>query len=109
MYVVPGLPLDFHQLLSLRELKLDDNSHMVYPPVTVLEKGIDSIRVWCKRRVADRQHSRRHTIVLALHNVLSQIQEVWTILACGSSSNTTKFTNHNPPNKIYVSFRWVNE
>ncbi len=76
LFVVPGLPFDFHHLLSLSELKLDNNTHMVYPPVTVIEKGIDSIRVWCKRRVADRQHNRRHTIVLTLQNVLSQIHEV---------------------------------
>ncbi len=49
---------------------------MVYPPVTVLQKGLDSIRLWCKCRAADRLNTRRHTIVLALHNVLSQIQEV---------------------------------
>ncbi len=76
LFTIPGLPLDFHRLLGLRELKLDNNSHMVYPPVTVLQKGIDSVHVWSKRRAADKLRTRRHTIVLALHNVLSQIQEV---------------------------------
>jgi hypothetical protein len=72
---ISGLPMAFHRFEALTDLRLDGNRHMVYPPETVVVAGVAAIREWCRKRVADRAHSRRQTIVMTLQDVLAQVKK----------------------------------
>lgn len=45
----------------------------VYPPTEVVQEGCDRVRKWCSRRMHDRVMARRHTIVMAVQDILRQV------------------------------------
>lgn len=65
----------FHELVGLEKLMLEHND-MVYPPAEVVHQGCDRVRTWCSRRVHDRVMARQHTIVMAVQDILKQVDNV---------------------------------
>lgn len=65
----------FHQLGGLEKLMLEHND-MVYPPTEVVHQGCDRVRTWCYRRMHDRILARQHTIVMAVQDILKQVDSI---------------------------------
>ncbi|CAM9799784.1 unnamed protein product, partial [Phaeothamnion confervicola] len=68
-----GLPMEFHRLTALTRLMLEGNRHMVYPTAEVLAGGAEKVRQWCECRQRERARARRHTVVIAFQDILSQV------------------------------------
>lgn len=73
--LLSGLPMLFHELGGLEKLMLEHND-MVYPPTEVVHQGCDRVRTWCSRRRHDRMLARQHTIVMAVQDILKQVDSI---------------------------------
>lgn len=72
---ISKLPTTFWRLVSLKVLRMEGNDAMLDPPPEVLGKGAEAVVAHCKNIHVNDRYSRLREIVLAVQNILRQIQE----------------------------------
>ena len=68
-----ALPPGFHNLINLKELKMEGNNGMIYPPLSLLSKGVPDILNWCQLKLASSAHVKYRNIVLSVQSLLEQV------------------------------------
>ena len=52
---------------------MEGNNGMIYPPVSVLSRGVPDVLNWCQLKLASSVHVKRRNIVLSVQSVLEQV------------------------------------
>ena len=69
-----ALPPNFHRLTRLKELKLEGNVDMVYPPLQKVAMGTEEILCWSRNRSEMSKTSKVRHIIQSLEEVLNQVK-----------------------------------
>jgi len=70
-----GLPWTFGKLVNLKQLKIEGNPQLCYPPLYVILEGVDKALAWCRARVDGSVISRRRVLVSTLQHCFEQLQK----------------------------------
>ncbi len=68
-----ALPISFHKLENLTELKMEGNSGMVFPTMDKIIRGPKSVLAWSKKRFSTSLFARQQSIVLTFQDMLKQV------------------------------------
>eukprot|EP00804_Cyclotella_cryptica_P012073 CCRYP_004514-RA/>CCRYP_004514-RA protein AED:0.59 eAED:0.50 QI:0/-1/0/1/-1/1/1/0/479 len=69
-----ALPPNFHRLTRLKELKLDGNIDLVYPPIQIAAKGTEEVLRWSRNRTEMGKNTKIRHIVQSVVELLNQVQ-----------------------------------
>ena len=60
---------------NLKELKMEGNNGMVYPPVPILSKEVSNVLDWCELKLASSSYMKRRNIIQSVQGLLEQVDK----------------------------------
>ena len=70
-----SLPPNFHRLTMLKEIKMEGNIDMVYPPLVKVAMGAEEVLRWSRNRGELNKSSKVRHIVQSVEEVLNQVKK----------------------------------
>jgi hypothetical protein len=68
-----ALPMSFHKLQVINELKMEGNAGMVFPTIDKIIQGPKAVVAWSKKRFSTSLFARQQSIVLTFQDMLKQV------------------------------------